>query len=464
MIAETTANARPIPLDPSLPWLGEMLAGDGPPGCIADLGEKLGGDRTSAELVGVRYRPHRQCVALWSFPNAATGRVLISGRMFRDDKGARIVRKDSFRQLVERTRATIGGGTTPYRYVSDRKLLVQAFPLDVEVPALALAAANDWIRPRLSPALGLTDRDVCSVEIDAYRYTASRRCVLRYSFETRKNPIRYFGKVFRDGRGDRLNKMLHAISVRLRRSQSPWQFAIPVAYIPSANMLLFEEIENGVNFNLLLQDASECARAERMLAGNIALAAKGLARFQKLASEGQPRKSPQALLGKLEKKVEEWRLPDIAPALAPIVDDCLRRLGTRLARLRTEAMVPSHGAFRHQHLLFSKGKMVVLDADGISISGASADVGEFLACLDIAAVGRSPRKQRVMENCRQSFVAAMEGEGETRPDWIAWYRAASHVKNALRSVSSIAPGWPEKAEQRLDLARNTLGETAGPSL
>jgi hypothetical protein len=139
--------------------------------------------------------------------------------------------------------------------------------------------------------------------------------------------------------------------------------------------------------------------------------------------------------------------------------DQLRRLEDTAARLPPESMGLAHGSFRHTHFLLQGTRPILIDLDGICLSGIGSDAGKFLACLDRGAV-RRPRSRPVLEDCEGVFFDRLKRHSEISPDWIAWHRAATLVKWAMRSFSSLSNQWLEVTEKLVHSSERLLAEFA----
>jgi len=167
--------------------------------------------------------------------------------------------------------------------------------------------------------------------------------------------------------------------------------------------------------------------------------------------------TPPSLVAKLRRGVALVR--SVEPPLADSIEERVVALERSLGALAPEPLVPTHGAFRHGQLLLRPDGLVVLDLDTLCRSGASADAGNFVAYLDSLAL-RRPRLASVAERCREAFVATLQGPPDSRAAWLAWYRAASHLKVALRSFLSLSRRWPERAAALLECADRALAEVS----
>lgn len=447
----TAPLPRWIPSDPGLPRLADLLEPAGAPSLAAEMVREVTGtpvDARTGKLGYVRYHPTKECVAQWAFPTSTGQAFLVSAKLFSGGKGADVAAGASFRVLAESARSGTDNGADLYRHLPDRQLLLQRFPLDVKLPSLPLVTSDSWAAAFV-PALGLGQEEMRITEIVAVAYKAWRRCVLRYTMESRGGRRRYFAKVFRDDRGEPMFATLSCLKAKLTSSGMPWEIPAPVAYIPEARMLVLEALEGGVAMSALLKDARGNPSAKTTLLAGVAAVAEGLVPFQRTVVEGLPCVTPAQSLRWLGRKAKG--LCHVAPDIADSIEAQLLRLEEKARRLPPEPMVLAHGAFRHAQMLVCGDKVGVVDLDGLRLSGASADAGEFLANLDKIAVRRS-RLRPVVGEMVEAFIAGLGGHPYLDRRWLAWHRSAGLVKCALRSLLSLSVKGKEVAEDLLTLS------------
>ncbi len=453
---------RVVPNDPALPALPDVVPSDGSPAFVAEmarvaLGLELG--LGQCRLAHVRYRPTKNCDALWSVPDRSGRALLISARLFHDDRGARIAAGEPFRELAERARRSMDGVARSYAYLPDRRLLLQLFPLDGRLPGLLPAVSEDWVSRACSPLLGVSE--AARVDVAPWSYRPGHRCVLRYSFDSGAGRVRFFAKAFRDDRGLAMVARLRAVKEHLRAAGAPWDIVEPAAYLQDARLLVLPAVD-GVKMATLMRSALADQPTRRRLLTQMARAAEGLGAFQDAALAGLAHLSPRDLLALLRRK--SARIDAAAPGLARSVERQLRSLEHELDRLPPERVVLTHGAFRSSQLLLAPDGLIVLDLDTLCFSGASADAGNFLANLDRSGLWQ-PEFCSLLEECRDAFAKAALASARAHPAWLSWYRSASLVKLAIRSFVGLSYRWPEHTQELLRLAeavRSPAAVVVGP--
>lgn len=394
---------RRVPHDPALPGLEALLPEHGAPGFVAEAVDET--DPGAASVAYVRWWPLKHCTLLWSFPGK-----LVSGVLFAGGRGERLVARETYRRYA---------AAETYRYLPDRRLLLEQFPLDRRLGGLPFAASAR----RVGEALGVE-----LIEAVPVSYKPWRRCVLRYRGERE-----YFGKVFKDERGELLAKQFAAVA-----GAAPWRVPALVTYLADARLLLFEGAEGTTALGQLLS-ASDEAGVTRAAA----LAAEGLPAFRRRRIAGVPVRTADAILGDIAH--EHRTLAPVLPQLAAAAGARLQALARDADALPPERLGLAHGAFRHTQLLLHAEDLVVLDLDGLCLAGEGFDPGTFLADLDRVAM-RRPRRRDILAASEAAFVAALDAHA----GWVAWHRAAARVQLALREVFALAPSWRERADALLN--------------
>jgi hypothetical protein len=433
---------RVIPKDPKLEALPALLSAARMGNFVraaATNGECRDLDADRGELTFVRYRPTRDCVAMWSFPTARGKRISITAKLFADGAGASVAARSSVRRVLAAMPTADTGLSWTSRYLADPGLLLSVFPLDFRLPGLPLAGSAAWVRDNVLPAVGMAAADVLRVDVTPVAYRPWRRAVFRYEIEGRDGRRRYFAKVFRDDRGAPMLGRLTMIEAQLYAAGGAWAISAPVAYLADAHTLIMPAIEDAVKATRLMGEARKKTHTRARLLRHVAAAADGLRAFQRTELAGLTVVTPQDILQQFRGDVDSVRR--VAPVLATSLARQLDRLEAGASRLVPEPMVPTHGAFRPGQLLLCPDRLVVFDLDTLCASGASADAGNFLAYLDHSAL-RRPRLRSLVDDCRGEFVEALS-RSASDSGWLSWYRAASLIKLALRSFFSLAPEWPE---------------------
>lgn len=444
-----------LPYDPALPDLGHILPHGGVPSLVVKAVQGMTSIPFTAEageVRYVRYWPARECIVLWSFPTPYGAPLLVSGRLFGNEGAGLAPTRSTLQRLAEECKTVMPGVASPYRYLYAQQLLLQLFPLDAGLPGLRFAASGSWMRELFAERLGTGVAETCTAEVIPSSYKPWRRCVFRFEAQSGEGHARYFGKVFRDSRGQALFDNLRAINGHLASVDGAWNIVTPVLYAGGANLLVFEEAQGGVEVDSeFLGQALDDPLMMEKLRGVVARSVEGLACFQRVPVKGLRYLDPTSVLNQIARRTKG--LDRVAPRVAEAAKRCLRALEAEAGELKPESPALTHGAFRHDQFFVSGSALFVADLDTLCLSGASADAGNFLAHLDVTAL-RHPEMRPVVQEMEGVFIRALDSNLYADPRWLDWRRAASDVKYSLRPFLSLSPRWPELTAGLLDAARS----------
>jgi hypothetical protein len=142
-----------------------------------------------------------------------------------------------------------------------------------------------------------------------------------------------------------------------------------------------------------------------------------------------------------------------AAASARLVGALLPALRGRVGRLTaaledstpsTGRAVPSHGDFNARQLLIQRTSLAVTDLDELCLAPPGLDLGTFAAYLVQGTAGD-------VTNAVAGMDALLDGYGE-RPDMLSWYLATMILRRAPRPFRHVEPDWPERVEYTLTAA------------
>ncbi len=429
--------------DPALPALEELFPASGAPGFVHDFARELWPlDGNTPKVRYARYKPASECVALWSVATESGPPLLLTAKLFAGNKGAEIVQRLSFQRLASEARQAAGADAPLYRYLPERRALLQVFPLDSKLRGLPFAASTGRMAGALARALGVAPEALRVIEAAPLRYKAWHRCVLRYRVEIGGAEHVFFGKLFRDDRGEAMLPRLRALKAQLEAHDVPWLVPVPVAYLPEPRLLLLEEVRHQGTLKALLERGAADLNARSTLREQIRLAAEGLLRLQRIELTGVPVVTAQDSLGWLGDKAKA--IGEVAPALADALLQRLARLEGEARALPEEPLVPAHGAFRHTQMLNCGERVGLIDLDELRLSGAAADAGDFLGCLDRMAL-RRPSLRPEIADVEAAFSDVVSEH--LNPGWLAWYRTTTQLKLTIRSFQGLK--WTESAKALL---------------
>jgi hypothetical protein len=74
---------------------------------------------------------------------------------------------------------------------------------------------------------------------------------------------------------------------------------------------------------------------------------------------------------------------------------------------------------------------------------------------------RRPELRPAIDVCATAFERAALALPGVTPEWLAWYRAAAHVKKALRAFYSLDMKWPRMTAELAEHASRAVASRAG---
>jgi aminoglycoside phosphotransferase (APT) family kinase protein len=136
------------------------------------------------------------------------------------------------------------------------------------------------------------------------------------------------------------------------------------------------------------------------------------------------------------------RLRGAVPAsgLDEAISPLLQRLEKLGAEGPAEAAVPSHGSFAPEQVLIHRGRVAIIDFDGLCQAEPAMDVGQFVAAfpdLALKAVGGDPGgRDRLFDRAdvlSEEFLAEYEQLAPVSRERVTLWRALHFTVEALRT-------------------------------
>jgi hypothetical protein len=381
-------------------------------------------------------------------------KMFVTGRVFPDARSCTCYMQDKVAPVADkaRRRGKLAGLAAPVAELVSLQMVVYAFPIDPELPALLDATEPAPLAGPLMQAATFLDGeargDDCQIEV--VDYGRLRRCTLRYTFEARDRKgvsqrLVVYGKVAGDGSGARAHEAITSLHERVSAGEKP-DFRIPrsFGYYENLQLLLLEaipgssEIGGALKAKLKGEDANgRVPSLDKMIevCGSIAAALHGadLALGRRRPLEGE--------LDALGRRLQDvGRLsPELARELMPLFEKLQRSSGGSRA---LEACL-NHGDFTTGQVLFDGGDAGLIDFDSLCQAEPALDIGQFLAYLRVAAL----KKQTVSEDAvvlfdeledrlLEAYVAACRGrpvDKDALRARMTLYKVASLLRRALRS-------------------------------
>lgn len=109
-----------------------------------------------------------------------------------------------------------------------------------------------------------------------------------------------------------------------------------------------------------------------------------------------------------------------------------------------ERAVPSHGDFNARQLLVQGAGLAVTDLDELCLAAPGLDLATFAAYLVQGS-------ENDVTHAAAGLDALLDGYGE-RPDELPWYLATMILRRTPRPFRHVEPDWPERVEYTLTAA------------
>jgi hypothetical protein len=300
----------------------------------------------------------------------------------------------------------------PLYYEREIDALIQWFPLDLDLPALA--EPPDRLRQELDNA-GVRLR-APDGKLEMLAYKPRRRAVLRAG----KHVLKIYAK----------HEEFIAAAEGLRTAgKLPVHTAEPKAAVP-AKRLTVQAYLSGTRPSHPSDVASEAGEALRQLH---ACRAPGL-RTSPPSSQLAAARASGAFIGA------------VLPGLRGRVEAHLRRLEESMPA--TNGVVLSHGNFSARQLLVRPDALAIIDFDRICLAPAALDPATYAAQVVRGGPDDLDELETVLDDL-------LEGYG-TRPDGLPWHLAVLIMRKAPRPFRYLDEHWPEAVEGMLGASEAAL--------
>lgn len=387
--------------------------------------------------------------------------VVVTGRLFADRGAAAVLLTDSLEPLARRVPGPLPAGLGSWTgAVPGHPLVLHAFPVDPELPALLEATDPEWmlavfrgvVPGALNEAL-----NIVGCRIEPVHYGRRHRCVLRYPLDAsdpsgRPRPLTAYGKVAVTAEGAMAGPVIDALrargEVRVPRS---------LGYLPDQRLALFEGIPGVPRVAQLLRGRLGGAPpmpGSATLEHAVSVCAEVAAR---LHSSGVSLGPVRRLTDDLDGLRDAVSL--IATASGPLAD----RLDAWLSVVESGAggdplpLTLAHGDYSYTQLIFDGDSVGLVDFDTVCQAEPALDLGHFLAYLDFAGrKGGGPDRQRLTNEMRAHFLATYvteRGLGEAEARWLLERTASYELVSLLRLAIHA---WQKLKARRLRLTVQAL--------
>ncbi|MDQ3653514.1 MAG: phosphotransferase [Chloroflexota bacterium] len=384
----------------------------------------------------IRYKPGTSCLVQFdlTFRDVWGGEMTVVAhlKLFVDDRARRRVTSTRIMRLQERAQAACPD--LPERrvaFIAELNGLLQLYPVDYDLRFLTRAADPAWMSGKIGLALADRSIAVCG-QPELIRYKPERKALFRYDLSHGPHE-RIYGKLYEDGRGERLATHTAAL------------IAAGVATPPVV---------------ISLPDRQFVAHAEAV---GIPLAAlRGAAGYDdwmeplatslhRLQGVELPDLTAHRLADEIAAIVETSELLGmIAPRLASRFGRVAREIARRLSAV-DDVLQTAHGDFYDDQAIVSGDGLTLIDLDELRLSHPAIDAGNMLAHLtsggargDDVLMARDAFQEAVL-----SLRPELEGDLPT-------FEAAALVKLAPGPFRRLESDWPEGIERILALAEGRL--------
>jgi ATP-binding cassette subfamily B protein len=412
---EAGAALRPtrplVPEDAGLPQMARLLAVEE----MAEVFKRALGDETPQPEVNIRYlryKPETNLVVHYE--------VELDGR--RHDATAMIASGDYLERRAakpeNRALAQLVDGRAPSRplvFDPDLRCLIQWYPLDLSLPALA--EPPDGLCRRLQSvgvSIALNGKEPARLA-----YKPRRRAVLAVGGHV----LKCYAKDADFAAGA---TALQASSALRSLTVPRFEAVLPAQRVTAQSLLPGRTVADAVGA------ASP--------AGSLLAALQGAELDSVRLDVAPPARQLAAAAASARLVVT------IAPALRPRVAHLLRELEQAIPDARE--LVPSHGDFNARQLLLVGGELALTDFDEFCLAPPALDLATYVAYVVRGEPAHLVTAANVLE-------ALLDGYGE-RPSAMSWYLATMFLRRAPRPFRYFEPEWPEGVEAMVDAAEDAL--------
>jgi ABC-type multidrug transport system fused ATPase/permease subunit len=400
----------PTPRDTALPGLSTLLDTDAiAPRLAASLDG--GAELTDVRLRYLRYKPATNIVVHYDVGlDGGRRHDAIAMTAARDYLARRAAKPES------QALASLVHGQVPARsslsYDEEIGALVQWFPLDLALPALA--EPRSLIRAELEAAGARVDPEWPSATVLAYK--PRRRAVLRAGGDV----VKFYAKE------DEYAAAAHGLRASAHLGNVP---------APAPGGVLASRRVTVQRFLPGRQPEPEhAAEAAGRLLANLHASTPCPLRH---APPGAQLKAAAATAG----------------LIAALSDMLGRRAESLLGRLARDLpvcvpLVTAHGDFNSRQLLVSHDGLVLVDFDGLCHAPAALDLATYAAYVVLGEEHALERAHRVLD-------ALLTGYG-SRPPALDWYLATCILRRSARPFRYFEADWPQRVGAMLAAAESAL--------
>ena len=410
---------------------------------------------TPPEIVGCslqrfRYKRGERAIFVYELrlrdPDAGPDRRhLVTGRLYKGKKAKRVFRRLAAQVAEGHESPATGPVASPYYYLKDLGMLVEAFPADRHLTTLA-----ETVRPapqevanalnKSNPPTWICDR----ADIDVVRYRPGIAATL--AITVRQDGAgapgkRAFLKVYRTpAAAETAHESWRRLGDAARRSSGAFTVARPLAHLHELGAIIFPAAEG--------DDLVQWLESRRDIGAAARRAGRALTALHNCNVGAPNRVTLDSLSEQAARDVEilEATLPALHTDAAAIV-----RLAGGVQDDGPSCVV--HGDLKADHVFLAGDKVSFIDLDSAAIANPAFDWATLIARLEALPDGLREPARRLQGLLLRQFVAPAGN------DWVfSAYFALALLEAAVSAVRRLKPGWRETVTRLVRLASGALGD------
>jgi aminoglycoside phosphotransferase (APT) family kinase protein len=332
--------------------------------------------------------------------DVCTGHVwdqIVTGITFGGDRTHRVWESIS-QSTAARTDANSHSALPHFAYVPELDLLLQMFPHDLRLPALAklMAGPTSELTPVLLAELGSGDREPLGWTADVVQYRVDMRAIVRLTVAAtdsttgRAGERQFYAKVYRDPeQGRRAYRAQSDLHEQANAVGQHLMVAKPIVYDEALRTLVTAAIP-GTSLSKIVSRGQDSVDAVRS-------AARAIAEFHRLEVDAPPRLVEDELA-----RLHEAR-QFLASARPDLADDVSAMEESVAAGLAGAPSALIHGDLKPDHILIDGDRVALLDFDLLGRADPIVDVAHLVAFLG-KPQERSRSRREETTDMAQEFV------------------------------------------------------------
>jgi hypothetical protein len=352
-------------------------------------------------------------------------------------------------------------------FVPEPAMIVRMFPMDPVLTGLQLATDVERMGPLLAQHLhanGSNGRQAQGLTYNVLHYKPGRTCTLRYNLVldqaagSAPETCQFYGKVYRDDRGDHCYELLRAAWEASCASDGLWQAAQPILHLPQWRLVVQSAVSGQQFRHWLAELAHETAddAALQQVEQQLQLIATAIRSLQLSATRLGPICDFAQLWGAQEKNLAyfgQWQ-PAMATEIARIRDE----LRTWERHIPAAPLTFAHCDFAHGNVLVGEHGIGIIDFDRAGQSEPAYDVAYFLTHLWSFGIRHPRRQAHIARLCAYFRNIYLDLAPEVSPARLALYEALDFTAYVLRNFrkQSHQANWLEWARAQVQAARERL--------